>query len=159
MKVLLFICLIIFSVQGCTEDSDNIKYIGSYSSEKYPGEHYLLTELWLWEKDGEIIGLFFVYAGLGGEGPVHPMIVKIDKSVGGRNKDFTFNASSFSFIGHFNSNSISGNLTNGGGNWDGGSDKTVFTQGTNIQTIANPRNSLHTYHQWLQWVNSLDSVH
>ena len=94
-----------------------------------------------------------------GEGPVHPMIVKIDKSVGGRNKDFTFNASSFSFIGHFNSNSISGNLTNGGGNWDGGSDKTVFTQGTNIQTIANPGNSLHTYHQWLQWVNSLDSVH
>jgi hypothetical protein len=156
MKALLFICLLIYSLQGFAENSDNIKYVGSYSSEKYPGEHYLLTEVWLWEKDAELIGLFFVYAGLGGEGPVHPTIFKIDKSIGGLNKDFTFNASGFSFTGQFQSNSISGNLINGGRNWDGGSDKTIFTQGTNIQTIANPGKSLHTYEQWLQWLYSIE---
>ena len=84
------------------------------------------------------------------------MIIKIDNTVGKRNEEFTFNASSFSFVGHFNSDSIAGNLKNGSENWDGGEDKTIFTRGTNIRTMTNPGNSIQTYQQWLQWANTLD---
>jgi hypothetical protein len=156
MRRLLTVLLALVSFALCAEETVPLEFVGSFSSERFPGEHYYLTEAWLWKQHSEYVGVFFVYAGLGGDGPVRPMIVKIDKSTGGQGKDFSFNAGSFSFMGHFDSDRITGNLKNGSDNWDGGQDKTILASGTHVQTIANPGNTLHTYKEWIQWANALE---
>jgi hypothetical protein len=154
MKYIIYVLLALLSVSVKSEEND-FKYFGSFTSERYTQEHYYLTEFWLWEKEAELIGLFFVWGGLGGSGPVKPMSIMIDNA-SKNGEEFTFNASSFSFVGHLRDKEISGNLTNGDENWNGGEDKIVFTQGSNIQTVKNPSSSLKDSQQWLQWVNTLE---
>jgi hypothetical protein len=158
MKYLQLIILTFLSF-SVTAEEDSFKYYGSYTSERYTEEHYYLTEFWLWEKDSEFIGLFFVWGGLGGNGAVTPMIIKIDSANLKPEKDFTLKASSFVFVGNFKNESIIGDLTNGGANWNGGVDNIIFISGTNIKTIQNPGASLKTYQQWNKWVTTLDKVH
>lgn len=155
MKFLIHVFVLMAFAFSSHANAEDIEYIGSFTNERFTEEHYYLSEIWLWKKESKIFGVFLEYGGLGGDGPVKPMAAKIENSSSGANSAFEFTASGFHFVGVFTSNTISGNLTNGSENWDGGREKTIFSAGTNIKTIVNPGKNIKTFQHWQQWVNTV----
>jgi hypothetical protein len=150
---ILWLAIVSFALYAA--ETDSLEYVGSYSNQRFTGEHYYLTEVWLWKEGPTYVGVFLAYGGLGGDGPVRPMVVKIDKTLGGQGGEFSFFAQGFSFVGRFDSGRIVGNLKNGSDNRDGGEVKTVLSAGTNVQTIINPGPTLSSLKEWSHWVSGL----
>ncbi len=155
------ISILLFPVAASSENSIPIDYIGSYTKLRFSKEHAYISEVWLWQRKDQIIGLYINGSALQGD-PYYYTINLIENTTGNIGQNFSFNTKYFKFTGKFNPPIIEGLLTQGSEIiWGGieGSNVITLTKGTSITKIKNPEGSYKTYSSWLNWVDTLNELH
>ena len=160
MKKILAIVALLISITGYADSVDvKYSYIGSFYNEWYTDHpaHYI-EELWLWKSnDNDVIGLYIEGAAFGGR--LNPTTFEITKSKLEHDGRFSFSTKKNSFIGKLTAKKIEGELKTPGDDWEGRDLSKTFFNGSKIDEIINPKESIKTRGDFKEWLESIDELH